>query len=97
MHLRMRIIFVIAFVAACLAAIAPLYGQNRGSITGTLRDATGAVLPNAVNPDAICAFMKTITLDNIINAMEKMSPQVTVPAEIALKAKRSIDRMLELV
>jgi len=49
-----------------------------------------------INPDAICAFMKTITLDNIINSMEKMSPQITVPAEIAKKAKRAIDRMLEL-
>ena len=49
-----------------------------------------------INPDAICAFMKTITLDNIINSMEKMSPQITVPADIAKKAKRAIDRMLEL-
>ena len=47
MHLRTTIAFAIAFMAACLAATAPLYGQNRGSITGTVRDATGAVLPNA--------------------------------------------------
>src|ERR1039458_688350 len=47
MHVQKTIAFVMVFMAACLAAIAPLYGQNRGSITGTLRDATGAVLPNA--------------------------------------------------
>ena len=49
-----------------------------------------------VNPDAVCAFMKTITLDNIIRSLETLSPQVTVPAETARKARRAIDRMLEL-
>jgi quinolinate synthase len=49
-----------------------------------------------VNPDAICAFMKTITLDRVLRSLETMSPQVTVPQEIAVKARRAIDRMLEL-
>jgi quinolinate synthase len=49
-----------------------------------------------VNPNAVCAFMKTITLDRVLRSLETMSPQVTVPPEIARKAKRSIDRMLEL-
>jgi quinolinate synthase len=49
-----------------------------------------------VNPEAICAFMKTITLDNMIASLENLAPQVTVPTEIARKARRSIDRMLEL-
>ena len=47
MHIRKRMVFVAAFMAACLVGMAPLYGQNRGSITGTVRDSTGAVLPNA--------------------------------------------------
>jgi quinolinate synthase len=49
-----------------------------------------------VNPDAICAFMKTITLDRVLRSLETMSPQITVPQEIAVKARRAIDRMLEL-
>jgi quinolinate synthase len=49
-----------------------------------------------VNPDAVCAFMKTITLDRVIRSLETLAPQISVPAEIARKAKRSIDRMLEL-
>jgi quinolinate synthase len=49
-----------------------------------------------VNPNAICGFMKTITLDRVIRSLETMSPQITVPAEIARNAKRAIDRMLEL-
>ncbi len=49
-----------------------------------------------VNPNATCAFMKTITLDKIIRSLETMTPQIRVPEEIARKAKRAIDRMLEL-
>jgi quinolinate synthase len=49
-----------------------------------------------VNPQAVCAFMKTITLDNMIASLETLSPEVRVPAEIAQRARRAIDRMLEL-
>ena len=49
-----------------------------------------------VNPNAVCAFMKTITLDNVLRSLETMSPEVRVPEEIARKARRAIDRMLEL-
>jgi quinolinate synthase len=49
-----------------------------------------------VNPDATCAFMKTITLDRIIRSLETMSPQIRVPEPIASRAKRAIDRMLAL-
>jgi quinolinate synthase len=49
-----------------------------------------------VNPNAVCAFMKTITLDNVIRSLETLSPQVTVPTETAKKARRAIERMLEL-
>ena len=49
-----------------------------------------------VNPNAVCAFMKTITLDNVLSSLETLTPQVRVPQEIAKKAKRAIDRMLEL-
>jgi quinolinate synthase len=49
-----------------------------------------------VNPNAVCSFMKTITLDRVLRSLETMSPQVRVPEEIARKARRAIDRMLEL-
>jgi quinolinate synthase len=47
-----------------------------------------------VNPESICAFMKTITLDNVIQSLETMQPEVRVPADIAAKARQAIDRML---
>ena len=49
-----------------------------------------------VNPNAVCGFMKTITLDRVIRSLETMSPQITVPVDIAKNARRAIDRMLEL-
>jgi quinolinate synthase len=49
-----------------------------------------------VNPNAVCSFMKTITLDKVIQSLETLAPQITVPADIARGAKRAIDRMLEL-
>jgi len=49
-----------------------------------------------VNPNAVCAFMKTITLDRIIRSLETMQPEIRVPQDIAVRAKRAIDRMLEL-
>jgi quinolinate synthase len=50
-----------------------------------------------VNPSAVCAFMKTITLDKVIRSLETLAPRVQVPEDIARKAKGAIDRMLELV
>jgi quinolinate synthase len=49
-----------------------------------------------VNSNAVCAFMKTITLDKVILSLETLTPQVRVPEHIASKARRAIDRMLEL-
>jgi quinolinate synthase len=49
-----------------------------------------------VNSNAVCAFMKTITLDRIIRSLETMAPEVRVPQEIAVRARKAIDRMLEL-
>jgi quinolinate synthase len=49
-----------------------------------------------VNPNAVCAFMKTITLDRVIRSLETLTPQIRVPEEIARKAKGAIDRMLAL-
>jgi quinolinate synthase len=50
-----------------------------------------------VNPEAICEFMKTITLDRIWRSLETLEPQISVPPETARRAKRAIDRMLEIV
>ena len=38
--------------------------------------------------------MKRITLDGILHSLQTMTHEVIVPAEIAAKAKKPIDRML---
>jgi len=46
---------------------------------------------------AICPTMKLITLDCILWALEEMAYEVKVPEEIRLRAKATVDRMLEVV
>ncbi len=43
-----------------------------------------------------CSFMKLNTLAKIAKALETLSPEVTLPKEIALKAEKPIKRMLEI-
>jgi len=45
---------------------------------------------------AICPNMKLNTLEKILWSLEDMSPEVKVPEEIRLKAKLTVDRMLEI-
>lgn len=46
--------------------------------------------------DAICKYMKMITVENLLNSLRNEVYEVKVPDDIALKAKKSIDRMLEI-
>jgi quinolinate synthase len=44
--------------------------------------------------DAVCHNMKKTDLNKILRALQTLEPRVTVPEEIAGKARRSIERML---
>lgn len=48
------------------------------------------------NEDAICEFMKMITIEKVLHSLREEVYEVKVPGEIAVKAKKSIDRMLEI-
>lgn len=50
-----------------------------------------------VSEQAICPNMKLITLEKVLWSLEEMTPQVTVPEPIRIKAKAAVDRMLEIV
>jgi len=43
-----------------------------------------------------CPFMKKNTLEAVRNALQTLEPAITLDAALAAKAKRSLDRMLEL-
>jgi quinolinate synthase len=50
----------------------------------------------AADPEAVCAFMKTITLENTRDALTLDRYHVTVPPEIAARARAAVDRMVAL-
>lgn len=49
-----------------------------------------------IRPCNICPHMKRITLDNIEQALRTMTHEVLVPADVAERARRSVNAMLEL-
>lgn len=46
---------------------------------------------------AICPNMKKITLDKIVASLEDMQYEITVPDDIRLRARKSLDRMIEVL
>jgi quinolinate synthase len=49
-----------------------------------------------LSDSAICANMKKNTLEKAYNALKSEKPEVTVPKDIAARAEKAIQRMLEL-
>jgi quinolinate synthase len=49
-----------------------------------------------VRPCNLCPHMKRITLKNIRQALERMTHEVTVPPEIAERARAAVERMLAI-
>jgi len=49
-----------------------------------------------VRPCNLCPHMKRITLDGILHSLQTMTHEVIVPADIAVRAKAPIDRMLQV-
>ena len=50
----------------------------------------------AADPEAVCAFMKTITLPSVRDSLALDRYHITVPADIAARARGAIDRMVAL-
>ena len=48
------------------------------------------------DPNMVCADMKRTRLEDIITALEEMKTIVKVPENIAIKAKKAVERMLEV-
>ena len=47
--------------------------------------------------DAVCEYMKKITLEKVVRSLQEMAFEVKVPEGIAARARTAIRRMLELV
>jgi quinolinate synthase len=48
------------------------------------------------NDQAVCAYMKVTTLPKVLHALEYMEYRITVPPDIAAKARRAIERMVAI-
>ena len=46
---------------------------------------------------AVCANMKKITVDKIVASLEDMRYKITVPDDISARAKKALDRMVEVL
>jgi quinolinate synthase len=46
---------------------------------------------------AVCPNMKKITLEKVLWSLQDMQYRITVPDEIRIKAKKSLDRMIEIL
>jgi len=49
----------------------------------------------SVSEQTICPHMKLTTLEKIVWSLKEMQYQIKVPARIANRAKKAVDRMLE--
>src|SRR6202790_5565685 len=89
--------------AGSTAAMADYVGQKRPArvvllTECSMSDNVALQYPDLdfVRPCNLCPHMKRITLKNIRHALETMTHEVTIPAEIAAPARRAVERMLEL-
>ncbi len=46
---------------------------------------------------AVCSYMKMNTMEKVVEALETLKPEVKVPEELAKRAHKCIERMLEIV
>jgi len=72
-------------VATETGMIYPLKKQNRGAEF------------IAASDRAICPNMKKITLEKVLWSLEDMQYKITVPEKVRIKAKKAIDRMVEIL
>jgi quinolinate synthase len=50
----------------------------------------------AANPEAVCQYMKTITPAKLLRSLQEGIFRVTVPEDVAERARRAIQRMVEI-
>jgi quinolinate synthase len=72
-----------------------IVGTEIGLIYRLRKDNPGKVFYPA-SEQAVCPRMKLITLEKVLESLEQMAPEIKVPDTIRFKAKRAIDKMLEI-
>ena len=49
-----------------------------------------------IRPCNLCPHMKTINLQNIVESLELMRHEITIPEDITLRARRAVQNMVDL-
>jgi quinolinate synthase len=64
----------------------------------SMSDNVAAAAPDTdfIRPCNLCPHMKRISLEAIYDALHEMKHEVTIPEDVRIRAKRAIDRMLDL-
>jgi quinolinate synthase len=61
-----------------------------------LRKANPGKVFDAVNEDAVCRYMKTITPEKLLRSLTEMIFEVNVPEAVRVRAARAVERMIRL-
>ena len=72
-----------------------IVGTETGLLHRLTKDNPGKVF-HPLRQDMVCPNMKKTTLRSVLRALEWMEHVVKVPAETRVRAKRALDRMLEI-
>jgi quinolinate synthase len=51
---------------------------------------------HAADPEAVCAYMKAITLESVVDSLRKNQHVITVSKEMAERGLKAINRMVSL-
>jgi len=73
-----------------------IIGTEEGILHRLRKDSPGKKF-YVLNKEMVCPNMKRTKLASVLTAMEKMQYVIKVPEDIRVKAKRALDRMLEIV
>ena len=86
---------MVEFAQALVRRSASSSRPRPGSSTASKREVPGKRF-EPVREDAVCRFMKMITLEKVRDTLRDWQHEVTVEPEIAARARGAIDRMLAL-
>jgi quinolinate synthase len=94
---RTKVLSTGGMVAEAARSSAPrfLVATETGILHQLRRTAPGRTF-DPVDEDAVCRFMKTITPDKLLRSLREGVFEITVPEEIAVRARRAVKRMIEL-
>jgi quinolinate synthase len=77
-------------------ALEMIIGTEAGMVYRLKQDYPGKVFYPAAER-AICPNMKKVTLEKVLTSLETLKEEVRVPDDIRIRARKAIDRMLEIV